>query len=169
MIKEIIILTLITFIPFFELRASIPVGILKGSVDLPFGLTLSGFGMPWWQVIIICVIANMIVGPVVYLLLYYLTDRLIKYKWFAKPYIYFVNKKQKKIQTAVDRWGELGLAIFIAVPLPGTGSYTGALGAYLLGLKLRKFIVANCIGVLIAGILVTMITLGLMSGAEFLL
>jgi uncharacterized membrane protein len=52
------------------------------------------------------------------------------------------------------------VALFIGIPLPGTGSYSGALGAYLLGLGYRKFIIANVIGVLMAGTIVTAVVLG---------
>jgi len=66
---------------------------------------------------------------------------------------------QKKINKHVDKYGELAVAIFIGIPLPGSGVYSGAIAAYLLGLKYRKFIIANIIGVLIAGIIVTIISL----------
>jgi uncharacterized membrane protein len=53
----------------------------------------------------------------------------------------------------------LGVAIFIGIPLPGTGVYAAALGSNLIGLSYKKFIIADIIGVLIAGIIVTIITL----------
>jgi uncharacterized membrane protein len=74
-----------------------------------------------------------------------------------------VTRTREKIQKSVDRYGELGVALFIGIPLPGTGSYSGALGAYLIGLGLRKFVVANIIGVFMAGAIVTTIVL---SGVE---
>ena len=74
-----------------------------------------------------------------------------------------IEKNQKKIKKYVDRYGEIGVAIFIAVPLPGTGSYSAALGSYLIGLSYKKFIIANFIGVLIAGVIVTLITLGIIN------
>src|SRR3989338_2066843 len=105
MIKNILILALVTFLPLFELRASIPLGILSGTVDLPLGISISGMGLPWWYVFIVCVAVNILIGPVVYLGLYYLTDYFIRYRWFSKPYTYFVNKSQKKIQSYVDKYG----------------------------------------------------------------
>ena len=67
-------------------------------------------------------------------------------------------RSQKKIQRVVDKYGELGVAIFIGIPLPGSGVYTGALGSYAIGLKFKKFIIADLIGVTIAGVLVTIAT-----------
>jgi uncharacterized membrane protein len=64
----------------------------------------------------------------------------------------------------VDKYGELGVAVFIGVPLPGTGVYSGALGSYLLGLNRRKFMIANIRGVVIAGAAVTAICLFVQRG-----
>ena len=71
----------------------------------------------------------------------------------------YVAKTQQKIQKGVDKYGKWALAIFIGIPLPGSGVYTGALAAYLIGLRFKKFMVANVIGVIIAGIAVTVICL----------
>ena len=59
----------------------------------------------------------------------------------------------------MDKYGEWALAIFIGIPLPGSGVYSGALAADLLGLSFRKFVVANIVGVLIAGVIVTAVSL----------
>ena len=59
----------------------------------------------------------------------------------------------------MDKYGEIGIALFIGIPLPGSGVYSGSLGANLIGLKYKKFIIANILGVLIAGIIVTIIVL----------
>ena len=143
---KILVLVLITLIPTLELRASIPFGILKG-------------GMPWWSVVVVCLSTNIVLGPLVYLCLDRVVFLLVKVDWLNRLYERTVTKTRKKIQKSVDRYGELGVALFIGIPLPGTGSYTGALGAYLIGLGYRKFIVANVIGVLMAGAIVTAIML----------
>ena len=71
-------------------------------------------------------------------------------------------RTQKNIQKSVDKYGELGVALFIGVPLPGSGVYSGALGAYVIGLNFKKFIIADIIGVLIAGTIVTIISTGVL-------
>ena len=151
MLKEIIILFLITLIPFIELRGSIPYGI--GVLDLN-----------WFIVFLIAVISNAILGILVYILLdKFIHNFLLKNRWLSNMYNKIIEKNQKKIKKYVDRYGEIGVAIFIAVPLPGTGSYSAALGSYLIGLSYKKFIIANFIGVLIAGVIVTLITLGIIN------
>lgn len=157
-IYKILILVLVTFIPGLELRASIPLGILGRKIEL-FNLTLKGFDLNWAFVFFICVIANIILGPLVYAFLDKFVHHLLRFGLFAKYYHRKVEKTQNKIKPYVEKYGLLGVAIFIGMPLPGSGSYTGALGAYLLGLGYKKFIVANIIGVLIAGTIVTVITL----------
>jgi len=158
MITRILILFGITLIPAFELRASIPYGILSGSVDLPFGLAVQGMGEPWPVVFIICVISNIILGTVLFPLIDHIMRILEKIPLVGRLWNKFVLRAQKKIHPYVEKWGTIGVALFIAVPLPGSGSYSGALGAYLLGISYRHFIVANIIGVTLAGIIVTILS-----------
>lgn len=158
MLLKVLILVLVTFLPFLELRASIPLGILSSKVKI-FGLTLQGFGLNWQLVFLICVIANIILGPLVYIFLNKFVHYFLRYKLFAKYYHKKIEKTQQKIRPYIKNYGTFGIALFIGVPFPGTGSYTGALASYLLGLSYKKFIIANTIGVLIAGVVVTIITL----------
>jgi len=83
----------------------------------------------------------------------------LRIKFIDKIYQKYVERTQKKIHKYVKKYGEAAVAIFIGIPLPGSGSYSGALAAYLIGLGYKKFIIANIIGVLIAGVIVTLITL----------
>jgi uncharacterized membrane protein len=148
--KAILILIFITLIPTLELRASIPYGILRQD-------------MHWWAVALVCVATNIVLGPLVYLFLDKIMAMLLRFQWLNRIYGLTVARTQRRIQKSVDRYGEMGVALFIGIPLPGTGSYSGALGAYLLGLGYRRFIVANIIGVLMAGTIVTVVVL---SGIE---
>ncbi len=159
MIRNIIILFAITLLPLFELRASIPIGILDGELHLPLGLSMLGMGLSPWLVFAICVISNMILGIILYPLINRFIHLLEKIPFFGRFWKRFTERTQKRIHPYVERWGTVGVALFIAVPLPGSGSYSGALGAYLLGLSYRQFILANLLGVTLAGIAVTAITL----------
>ena len=162
MLKEIAILVLLSISPIFELRGAIPVGILDGSVNLPFDLTLSGMGMPWYFVFAICVISNFIIGLLIYLFLDKLVHVFLRISWFNKFYHKVLERSQKKIHKSVEKYGNIGVALFIGIPLPGSGVYTGAIGAYAIGLGLRKFIIANLVGVLLAGTIVTALSLGIL-------
>ena len=143
---EILILIGLTLLPFLELRASIPYGILNTDLS-------------WMTVFIVCVLANIILAPIVYFFLYKIVHLFFFIKPFERFYTRKVEKTQKKIHKYVEKYGEIGLAIFIAVPLPGSGVYTGAIAAYVLGMSYKDFIKAAAIGVLIAGVIVTAISL----------
>lgn len=146
MTYDILQLIGLTLAPTLELRASIPYGIL-------------GLQMNIISVFLICVITNAILGPVIYFLLDKVVHLFLRIKWIGKCYQKSVDRTQRKIKKYVEKYGEYGLALFIAIPLPGSGSYTGALAAYLLGLSYKKFIITNLIGVVLAGVAVTIITL----------
>jgi len=136
----------ITFVPTLELRASIPYGIFAANIS-------------WLIVFAVCVVANIIVGILIYLLMDLIIKIITKIPVITKVWDNYVAKTQQKIQKGVDKYGKWALAIFIGIPLPGSGVYTGALAAYLIGLRFKKFMVANVIGVIIAGIAVTVICL----------
>ena len=144
--NEILMLILLTLAPFLELRASIPYGIF--TTDLH-----------WSTVFLICVVANILLAPIVYIFLDKFMHLFLRIKIVNKYYQKYVEKTQKKIHKVVEKYGELGVAIFIGIPLPGSGVYSGALGSYLLGLSYKKFFIAAVLGVLIAGIAVTIISL----------
>jgi uncharacterized membrane protein len=153
-----LILFLITLIPAFELRASIPYGVLAGSLDLPFGVTVEGMGRNWPWVFVVCVVSNIILGTLLYPLIDHIMKVLERIPLVGRFWSRFVVRTQKRIHPYVERWGTIGVALFIAIPLPGSGSYSGALGSYLLDLGYKRFLVANAIGVTLAGIAVTIVT-----------
>ena len=86
-------------------------------------------------------------------------EMLRKWGWFEKNIWPILEKTQHKIHPYVEKYGELGVAVFIGIPLPMSGVYTGAFGAYLLGVDKKKFAIANVIGVLIAAVAVTTLCL----------
>ncbi len=144
--NQIIMIIITTLVPIFELRASIPLGILR-------------YNLPWHVVFITAVITNIILGFLVFFFLDEIMRLVLRFKAIRRLYDKFVLRTQHKIQKKVDKYGWIGVAIFIGIPLPFSGVYTGALGAYLIGVDYKKFIIANIFGVLMAGILVTLFVL----------
>ncbi|HUW58985.1 MAG TPA: small multi-drug export protein [Planctomycetota bacterium] len=149
--KHILALILITFIPALELRASIPYG------------TLYEKQFHWVWVVVICVVANIVLGFLVFWLIEWIIKVMTLIKPVGKLWNWYVDRVQHRIQKAVEKYGEWGVAVFIGIPLPGSGVYSGALAAYLIGLPFRKFVVSNIVGVLIAAVIVTVVCL---TGAE---
>ncbi|MGC9364203.1 MAG: COG2426 family protein [Fidelibacterota bacterium] len=143
---DILKMVAITFIPTLELRASIPYGIF-------------GTEFHWLSVFTICVIANIIIGIIIYVFL----EWIIRLMCFFRPvevlWNRYIERTQDRISRGVEKYGEWAVAVFIGIPLPGSGVYTGAVASFLIGLNFKKFMIANIIGVIIAGILVTAICL----------
>ena len=158
MIRSIVILFLITLIPGLELRASIPLGIFGGDlVESP---------LAWQWVVLVCVISNILIGWAFFLCLHPLVCLFRKMEWCDRLLKKYLDRAQEKLKPQVEKYGFWGVAVFIGIPLPMTGAYTGAAGAYALGMKRRKFMVANVVGVLIAGICVTIVCLLIKSGVD---
>ena len=143
-----------TLLPFLELRASIPYGILFLKEN-------------WAYVFMICTITNILLGIILYPLIGKIIFIMTRIKFIDKIYQYYIVKTQKKVRKYVNRYGEFGIALFIGIPLPGSGVYSGSLGGYLIGLGYKKFIIANVLGVLVAGIIVTIVVLTGSNALEF--
>jgi len=143
---DALLVLLFTLLPTLELRASVPFLLL--ATDLP--------AIPFLLAI---VVANILLGFILYEVVDLFISLARRWPWFDKWFSKVVLRAQRRIQRSIDRYGELGVAAFIAIPLPGSGVYSGALGAYLLGVSRKDFYLATILGVVVAGILVTLITL----------
>ena len=141
-----VLIVLLTFTPALELRASIPYGILVA-------------GLPWFVVVPLAIVVNILLGPVVYFLLDKFLHLLLRIHFMNRMWDRMIVKVQRKIHPLVQKYGVVGLGVFIGIPLPGSGVYTGAAGGYLLGFTRREFYVATVMGVLIAGTVVTAVVL----------
>lgn len=141
-------------IPLVELRGAIPVAI---GMDL---------GLPEWLVLIVAIIGNIIPIPIIYLFARKVLNWGSKVKW--KPFKNFCNfclKKGEKAGTKLLKKAKSGvyfaLFLFVAIPIPGTGAWTGTLAASILNLDFKKTIIAIISGVLVAGLIMLAVSLGL--------
>jgi uncharacterized membrane protein len=154
--NEILMLIILTLLPFLELRASIPYGIFSTNLG-------------WGWVFMICVLVNIILAPVVYYLFLELIQLFRKIKMIDYCYQKTVVRTQRRVHKYVEKYGVLGLAIFIGIPLPGSGVYSGALAADLLGFKFKDFFKAAIIGVVVAGIIVLLVSVLGNGALEFMI
>ena len=137
--------------------AMLPLTELRGSIPLGIGL----FNLPPLLVLVVSWLGNIV--PVILILLFLdpVTKWLRKsHKLFDKFFAWLFSHTYRKHSAKFDRWGSLALLLFVAIPLPVTGGWTGALLAYLFGIKLRLAIPNILIGLALSGILVTSITIG---------
>lgn len=163
LIDKILWLIFLTFVPVFELRWSIPVGIYSGSIVVPFFGLMQGFALDPLLVFFVCVLANAFLALISYFFFDKIIGFFLKIKFIDGWYKKFVVRTQKKVSPLVEKYGLLGLAFFIAIPLPGSGTWTGTLAGYLLGFGWKRIFLANLVGVIISGIIVTLVTIGAFS------
>ena len=144
---------LLSLLPISELRGGIPFAAFNG-VNI-------------YTAYIIAVVANLCVIPIVYLFLNYLHHIFMRWRLYSKLFNKYIERKRVKLERHIGtKWEFWVLMLFVAIPLPVTGAYTGTLLAWLFKVKKKQAFLALGLGVLIAGIVVSMVTLGLMNGAE---
>lgn len=129
--------------------AAAPISELRGAI--PLGLT---FTDNWPLVFLIAFVGNLLPVPFLLLFLGPVTALLSKIR-VLEIIINFVFRISRRRGRIVERYGAIGLALFVAIPLPVTGAWTGSIVAFLLGMKFKRAFPAIVLGVLIAGIIVT--------------
>ena len=146
---KIISTLFISMVPVIELRGAIPIAVAQG--------------MDPWQAMVISIIGNMI--PIPFIILFI---RKI-FKWMRTKSEWLdgiVTKLENRADSKADRvrkYEKLGLYLFVAIPAPGTGAWTGALIAAMLDLRMRSALPMIFLGVCTAGLIVTLLTLGVIS------
>jgi len=155
MLNPILLTLLLSAAPIIELRGGIPFGMF-GNGGAPI--------MAWWQIFVLCVVANTLAGFLVFELMGPVVTTFRRWPWFERHIWPRFDKTQYKLKPFLDKYGKFGLIVFIGVPIPGTGAYTGAVGSYLLGLPRKAFYIANILGVAVAGILVILLCFAIDTG-----
>jgi len=132
----------------------LPISELRGG--LPYALA---HGKSWFLAYPFCVILNAAVAPIVYVFLETIHQLLYRWGFYARIFNKLVNQARRKLNRKVERYGFWGVAIFVGIPLPVTGAWSGTLGAWVLGLSRRKTMLAILAGVAISGLIVSAIVL----------
>ena len=135
----------ISTLPIVELRGAIPVGI-------------AAFGMPWWKVYLIAVAGNMLPIPFILLLLGPVSNFLMRFA-LGKRFFGWLFARTRKKSASIEKYEALGLTLFVAIPLPVTGGWTGAMAAFLMGIPFWKSMLYILMGVMIAGVIMTILAL----------
>ena len=138
---------LFSMIPGFESRFVIPI------------IAINQFNWEWWRAFPFAIAGNMFLVPFGLLFLYKIEKILGKFRFFKKIMEIVFPKIRKKADKKIQRYESFALVFFVAIPLPFTGAWTGALIAYLFDLEVKKSIVTIFIGVLIAASIMIAITL----------
>lgn len=146
------------------LVAMIPLGELRGS--MPYAMFV--LHMKWQEALLWSIIGNFV--PVIPFLFFLerFTERLMKYPRVNRFMTWTFNRTRSK-SASIERFEAIGLSLFVGVPLPLTGAWSGCIAAYLFRIPMRHSIPAILGGIVIAGVVVTLVCLGVITGADFLL
>ncbi|WP_028521347.1 COG2426 family protein [Ruminococcus flavefaciens] len=139
---------LISMVPIVELRGGIPIGV--------------GMGVKWYYAVPICMIGNMIPVPFIFFFARKILEWGSDKKYIGKFFSWCLKKGHsggEKLQAKAGKGMFWALLLFVGIPLPGTGAWTGTLAASLLDLDFKKSIIAVSLGVVLAAVIITVLTL----------
>jgi uncharacterized membrane protein len=137
---------ILSFMPISELRGAIPFAIAHN--------------IPWYWAYCFAAFLNALVAPVCWIFLatfhklFYGASPGKGILWYKNFFDRFVERARKRLSGGVEKWGWLGIALFVAIPLPITGAWTGTLGAWVLGVSKKRTLLAVVLGVFVAGAVV---------------
>jgi len=145
---DLVVTFLLSMLPIFELRGSIPYAIASG--------------VSWPVAYVVSVLGNfLIVIPIVYLI-GPVSEWLRRFAVFDRFFDWLFARTRRKGKM-IERWETLGLILFVAIPLPITGAWTGSVAAFIFGVRRPLALAAILAGILIAGVVVTLATTGVIS------
>ncbi len=145
-IGNLIMTALIAMVPVLELRAAIPAGVAAG--------------LPVPEALLLAIIGNMLPIPIIILFVRKVFDWMRTKSQRLDRLVCRFEEKAARQSAIIDKYEWWGLVLLVAIPLPGTGAWTGALVAAMLDMRLKRALPAIFIGVVIAGIIVSYITYG---------
>ncbi len=146
MFKSLFFCILLSMLPVSELRGAIPVGF---ACDIPLYILYPA-----------CVLANLIPVPFIILFIRRVLASLQESRGFVKKAADWITEKGRSKSALVQKYELWGLFLLVAIPLPGTGAWTGALVAGIMGRRMKNSVPAIAAGVAVAGILTVLICLG---------
>jgi uncharacterized membrane protein len=142
--KELVVIT-ISALPIIELRGALPIAI-------------NVFNIPWYQALPLAITGNILPVPVLLLFLDSIENILRKFN-IGKRFVNWVFERTRKRGEIIERYERIGLMLFVAIPLPFTGAWTGSIAAFLIGQKFLYSFLSILCGIIIAGVIVTTLCL----------
>jgi len=132
-----------------------PISELRGAI--PFAVA---HGIPWYWAFLFSVLCNILVAPVCWIFL--ATVHRLLYggaTWYKNLFDKFIERARRKLSAGFEKLGWLGIAVFVGIPFPLTGAWTGTLGAWVLGVSRRRTMLAVILGVIVSGTIVTAVVI----------
>ena len=144
----------ISMLPIVELRGAIPVG--------------AAMGLPLWSNYLVSVVGNLLPVPFILLFIRHILAWMKTTKHFSKIALWLEEKAEKNV-AKVMKYATFGLFLFVAIPLPGTGAWTGSLVAALLNMRMKYALPSILLGVLAAGVIMSLASYGIVGIFQFFL
>lgn len=144
---DLLKLIFVSLLPWIELRGGIPLGIYMGYNPV--------------YVFAVCTLTDILLIPVLLLFLRYVVSLVLKIETINRLYQWYVVKTLKRYER-YKKWEEVGLALFVGIPLPFTGVYSGTFVSYLLDLNMKEAFISIASGAVIAGVVVTAVSVGIL-------
>ena len=149
MILELITAILWSLSPFGESKVGIPYGIAQGVNS--------------YLVFITCFLANLLVFPIMMFFLDYVNKSFVKWRPYKKAALWVAKRAKSGTGGKIQKFGFFGLALFVMIPLPGTGVYAGSIAAYLFRIERKKAFMANAIGIFFSSVIIWMLSMSVKS------
>lgn len=143
---QILMTFLVSMVPIIELRGALPMA--------------TGAGLDWRIAIVVAIIGNLVPVPFIIMFIRKIFAWMRKQNNFFGKVVEKLENKAFSKRDTIDKYGPWGLWLFVAIPLPGTGAWTGALIAAMLDIPLKKSFPAIATGVITAGIIVAFVSYG---------
>ena len=141
MIKTWLLTSVLALAPLSELRGAIPYAYLNG--------------VPLWAAALVATAINACIPFLGFFFFRHLHKFFLKMNWYRRYFEKQAAKSERKVKEKIQKYGLWGLMVFVGIPLPMTGAWTGVIGAFILGLDEKKSTLSIILGVLIAGCIVT--------------
>lgn len=145
-VKHLLYILAISMVPVIELRGAIPIGL--------------GLGLPFYAVFLTALIGNLLPVPFLILFTRRVFEWLRKRSQMLERLVGRLEKKAKSKEALMKKYELLGLCILVAIPLPGTGAWTGSLVSAVFDIRLKHAFPVIALGVLIAGVIVSVVSYG---------
>lgn len=143
---KILLTFFVSMVPIIELRGAIPIA--------------TGAGLDWRVAIVVAIIGNMLPVPFIIIFIKKIFELMRKISPKLDKIVVKMENKAFSKRDVIDKYGPWGLYLFVAIPLPGTGAWTGSLIAAMLDIPLKKAFPAVALGVVTAGIIVAFVSYG---------
>lgn len=132
----------------------------ESKVGIPYGIAQ---GVNSYLVFITCFLANLLVFPIMMYFLDNFNKGLVRWRPYKKVALWVAKRAKTGTGDKIQRFGVLGLALFVMIPLPGTGVYAGSIASYLFRIERKKAFIANAIGIFFSSIIIWALTVSVKS------